>query len=46
MTFHLVDNMDEVLEIALVGPLPGAGLGDRAAAAPAEARPADGPVTH
>ena len=23
MTFHLVDNMDEVLDIALVGPLPG-----------------------
>jgi hypothetical protein len=47
MTFHLVDNMDEVLDIALVGPLPGAGLGDRAAAAAeAEVRPADGPVTH
>jgi ATP-dependent Lon protease len=46
MTFHLVDNMDEVLDIALVGPLPGAGLGDRAATAQAEVRPADGPVTH
>jgi ATP-dependent Lon protease len=46
MTFHLVDNMDEVLDIALVGPLPGAALGDRAAAADAETRPADGSVTH
>ncbi len=46
MTFHLVDNMDEVLDIALVGPLPGAALGDRAATANAEVRPADGPVTH
>jgi ATP-dependent Lon protease len=46
MTFHLVDNMDEVLDIALVGPLPGAALGDRTAAAEAAVRPADGPVTH
>jgi ATP-dependent Lon protease len=46
LTFHLVDNMDEVLDIALVGPLPGAALGDRAAAAEAVVRPADGPVTH
>jgi ATP-dependent Lon protease len=42
LTFHLVDNMDEVLEIALVGPMPGATMGDRAAGT----RPADGPVTH
>jgi len=46
MTFHLVDNMDEVLDLALVGPLPGASLGDRASAAPAADRPADGSVTH
>src|SRR5882672_1074106 len=46
MSFHLVDNMDEVLDIALVGPLPGAGLGDRTAAADAAVGPADGPVTH
>jgi ATP-dependent Lon protease len=46
MTFHLVDNMDEVLDIALVGPLPGAALGDRTAAADAASAPADGPVTH
>jgi len=42
LTFHMVDNMDEVLEIALVGPMPGATMGDRAAGT----RPADGPVTH
>jgi ATP-dependent Lon protease len=46
MTFHLVGNMDEVLDIALVGPLPGAALGDRASAADATDAPADGPVTH
>jgi ATP-dependent Lon protease len=46
MTFHLVDNMDEVLEIALVGPLPGAALGERAVAADAAVGPTDGPVTH
>jgi ATP-dependent Lon protease len=46
MTFHLVDNMDEVLDIALVGPLPGAALGDRASAADATSVPTDGPVTH
>jgi ATP-dependent Lon protease len=46
MTFHLVDNMDEVLDIALVGPLPGASLGDRSAAADAADAPADGSVTH
>jgi ATP-dependent Lon protease len=46
LTFHLVDNMDEVLDIALVGPLPGASLGDRAAAADAADGPAEGPVTH
>jgi ATP-dependent Lon protease len=46
MSFHLVDNMDEVLDIALVGPLPGAALGDGASAADAANAPADGPVTH
>jgi ATP-dependent Lon protease len=46
MTFHLVDNMDEVLDIALVSPLPGAALGDRTTAATDAAGPADGPVTH
>jgi len=38
--------MDEVLDIALVGPLPGAALGDGASAADAANAPADGPVTH
>jgi ATP-dependent Lon protease len=42
LTFHLVDNMDEVLEIALIGPMPGATLGDRTQGT----RPADGSVTH
>jgi ATP-dependent Lon protease len=46
LTFHLVDNMDEVLEIALASPLPGAGLGDRAAAEGAADTPSEGPVTH
>ena len=47
MTFHMVDNMDEVLDIALIAPLPGATLGDRApAATTATDQPADGPVTH
>jgi ATP-dependent Lon protease len=46
MTFHLVDNMDEVLDIALVGPLPGAALGEGPAAADAAVGPTDGPVTH
>ncbi len=45
MTFHLVDAMDEVLDIALIGPLTGSDLGERA---PADAgtSPADGSVTH
>jgi ATP-dependent Lon protease len=46
LTFHLVDNMDEVLDIALVGPLPGATLGERRSAAEAPVLPPDGPVTH
>ena len=46
MTFHLVDNMDEVLDIALAGALPGAALREPAPAAGAEAGPADGSVTH
>ena len=46
MTFHLVGNMDEVLDIALVGPLSGAALGERTSAADAAVDPADGPVTH
>jgi ATP-dependent Lon protease len=46
LAFHLVDNMDEVLEIALVNPLPGSSLGSRDTAASAGASPSDGPVTH
>jgi ATP-dependent Lon protease len=46
MTFHLVDNMDEVLDIALAGALPGAALREPAPAEGAEAGPADGSVTH
>jgi len=46
MTFHLVDNMDEVLDIALVGPLPGVALGDGTSPATAGDLPADGSVTH
>jgi ATP-dependent Lon protease len=46
MTFHLVNTMDEVLDIALVGPIPGANLSNRAPSASAEANPADGPLTH
>jgi ATP-dependent Lon protease len=45
LTFHLVDNMDEVLDIALVGPIRSAAMGDAAVAAETP-RPADGPVTH
>ena len=46
MTFHLVDNMDEVLEIALTGPLSGPALGGRESSANAGTLPADGSVTH
>jgi ATP-dependent Lon protease len=45
LTFHLVDNMDEVLDIALVGPIRAPALGDAAVAAEGP-RPTDGPVTH
>jgi ATP-dependent Lon protease len=46
MTFHLVDNMDEVLDIALSGPIPGLTLSEPARSATAETGPADGSVTH
>jgi ATP-dependent Lon protease len=45
LTFHLVDNMDEVLDIALAGPIRGAVL-DEAEPEPRDVRPSDGPVTH
>jgi hypothetical protein len=38
--------MDEVLDIALVAPVPGAVLRDRATDAAASDLPADGSVTH
>ena len=46
LTFHLVENMDEVLEIALASPLPGAGLGDGASPEGAGRSESEGPVTH
>ncbi len=47
LTFHLVDTMDEVLAIALAGPLPAAAeIGGGDVAAPADERPEDGSVTH
>jgi ATP-dependent Lon protease len=45
MTFHLVGEMDQVLDIALAGPLRSPELGDAEAPADGE-RPAGGPVTH
>ena len=45
LTFHLVDNMDEVLDIALAGPIRGPAL-DEAEPEPPDVRPTDGPVTH
>ena len=45
MTFHLVGEMDQVLDIALAGPLRSPELGDADAPADGE-RPAGGPVTH
>ena len=46
LAFHLVDNMDEVLEIALEGGLPMPAGGRVRAAAEAAEPPTDGPVTH
>src|SRR5262249_33148567 len=46
LTFHLVDNMDEVLELALASPHPGAGLGDGASPEGAGRSESEGPVTH
>jgi ATP-dependent Lon protease len=46
LTIRLVENMDEVLEIALAGPLPQAPLGIERPDARIENRPAEGPVTH
>ncbi|HEX4823476.1 MAG TPA: endopeptidase La [Candidatus Polarisedimenticolaceae bacterium] len=46
LTFHLVDDMDEVLEIALAGPLPGAGLGDGGSPQGEGRSESEGPVTH
>src|SRR5262245_14590637 len=45
MTFHLVGEMDQVLDIALAGPLRSPELGDADAPADGE-RPTGGPVTH
>jgi ATP-dependent Lon protease len=46
LEFRLVENMDEVLEIALAGPLKAAVIqGGESRAEPAE-RTDDGPVTH
>jgi ATP-dependent Lon protease len=47
LTFRLVETMDEVLEIALVGPLPSSELrGDARAEPVTEERPEDGSLTH
>ncbi len=46
LQFRLVESMDEVLEVALAGPLRPADLPADDAAAAGDDRPADGPVTH
>jgi ATP-dependent Lon protease len=46
LEFRLVESMDEVLEIALVGPLPTAVIQGEEPGAEAGERPGDGPVTH
>ena len=45
MTFHLVKDMDQVLEIALAGPIRASQLPE-AEAGGEETRPSGGPVTH
>lgn len=45
-TFHLVEHMDEVLELALERPLPSVGLKREEGDADMEGRPADGSITH
>ena len=46
LVFRLVENMDEVLEIALAGPLPAAVIRGEEAGAAASERPDEGPLTH
>ena len=46
LSLRLVENMDEVLEIALAGPLPSVALREEGTEAGMEERPADGSVTH
>ncbi len=46
LTFRLVESMDEVLEIALAGPLPSVDLAGEEAAPEVGERPEDGSLTH
>ncbi len=46
LKFHLVENMEEVLEIALAGPLPASDLSSEEANSRVEERPDGGPMTH